>query len=589
VVELGACRARFDDLRTGRAIACREPFALFVAHDPAEVIGVLEAAERARADGAYVAGYLSYEAAPGLDPHLAVRASLLADRPPLACFVAFEHAEAVAPVERARARSPRDLFAALASDTTVAGYEKSVEAIKDAIARGETYQCNLTVRLSAPCDGDLEELYRDLAYAQSGSYCAFIDFGDQVLLSASPELFFSWEADSITVRPMKGTAARATNAIADTEIAHNLRNSAKERAENVMIVDLLRNDLGRIAEFGSVRVRALFELERYETLWQLTSTIDARTRAEITLVEVMRALFPCGSVTGAPKDATMALIAELESSPRGPYCGTIGLLSPRHAGPRARFSVAIRTLVVDRARAEMTYGTGGAITWDSDVRNEHAELVLKSAILAERREDFALFETMRLNEDASISDLGEHLARLRSSATYFGFRYDERAISATLARVRRETSAPARVRLELARDGTLGVALGALPTPTGALVRLALDEVLLGSRDPFRHHKTTRRDELDAARARHPLADDVIVCNEREELCETTIANLALLIDHQWYTPALSAGLLAGTRRSRLIADGLLKEAVLHLDDLQRAERLAVFNSLRGWRDAVLT
>ena len=266
-------------------------------------------------------------------------------------------------------------------DWSDADHRRAVERVRERIAAGDTYQVNLTDRLRAPFDGDPTELYADLAAAQAGAHNAYLDLGRHVLASASPELFFDWDGDVLRTRPMKGTAARGFSPDDDRRRGEELRSSAKERAENLMIVDLLRNDVSRVARVGSVDVPALFELEGYPTVWQLTSEITARTRADVGLVDVFRALFPCGSVTGAPKRASMQIVCELEPAPRGVYCGAIGLVAPPGGPFRARFGVAIRTAVVDRERRTAVYGAGGGITWGSDPAAERAELLAKAAIL----------------------------------------------------------------------------------------------------------------------------------------------------------------------------------------------------------------
>jgi para-aminobenzoate synthetase/4-amino-4-deoxychorismate lyase len=253
--------------------------------------------------------------------------------------------------------------------------------VRERIAAGDTYQVNLTVRLHGRVTGDLGRLYADLARAQGGRHAAFLDLGRHAVLSASPELFFEWTPGRLLTRPMKGTAPRGRTPAEDDERRRALVASDKERAENVMIVDLLRNDLGRVAEVGSVDVPVLCRAERYETVWQLTSDVTARPRADVGLVDIFGALFPSGSVTGAPKQRTMELIRELEGGPRGVYCGAIGVVAPAGHPWRARFSVAIRTVTVDRATGTAVFGTGGGITWSSDPVAEHAELLAKAAFL----------------------------------------------------------------------------------------------------------------------------------------------------------------------------------------------------------------
>ncbi|WP_269454023.1 aminodeoxychorismate synthase component I [Modestobacter italicus] len=346
------------------------------------MVPVLSEVDRSTSAGDWAFGYLSYEAAPGLDQALPVGASS-ADQPPLAWFGICGSPSDVPPVEPAPDRSPHEMR--WVPDWSADEHREAVLRVHEHIAAGETYQCNLTDRFRAQVDGDLEQLYANLILSQRGAYNAYLDLGRYVVASASPELFFEWCGDRLRTRPMKGTAARGRTTGEDEALAHLLLSSAKERAENLMIVDLLRNDLSRIARVGSVEVPELFTLERYPTVWQLTSEVTARTAPDVTLTDVFRALFPCGSVTGAPKRRTMELIRELESCSRGVYCGAVGLVAPPGAPFRARFNVAIRTVVADRSAGTAVYGAGGGITWDSSPSAERAELLTKAAILAQPR------------------------------------------------------------------------------------------------------------------------------------------------------------------------------------------------------------
>ena len=369
--------ARFDDLGSGRGLACPPPYRILTAARAAEVAPVLAEVERATAAGDWAFGYVSYEAAPGLDPALEV-VDPAADDPPPAWF-----GLCGSPVEVPPVRAPRGGGRATrwTPDWTSLDHANAVDRVREHIAAGDTYQCNLTDRLRASFAGDPAALYAGLAAAQCGRYNAYLDLGRFVIASASPELFFEWAGDRLRTRPMKGTAARGRDPVEDGERARRLRASPKEQAENLMIVDLLRNDLARVATVGSVDVTELFALERYPTVWQLTSEITARIRPGAGLVDVFRALFPCGSVTGAPKARSMQVIRDLEAGPRGVYCGAVGLVAPPGSAFRARFSVAIRTVVVDRESATAVYGAGGGITWDSDPAAERAELLAKAAVL----------------------------------------------------------------------------------------------------------------------------------------------------------------------------------------------------------------
>jgi para-aminobenzoate synthetase/4-amino-4-deoxychorismate lyase len=373
--------ARFDDLRAGVAWQLGPPAVILETNRPAEIAPLLAEIERATADGWWAYGFLAYEAAAGLDPGLAVHPG--AAGLPLAWFAVCAPPVAVAPVAVAPVPSASGGYRL--GRWELAWNERAhrdrVDAVRRYIAAGETYQANLTTRLTAEVDGDPRALYADLALGQRGAYNALVDTGRFVVASASPELFFELTGRDVRTGPMKGTAGRGATPAADAAIAAALRASAKERAENIMIVDLLRNDLARVATTGGVRVTSLCQVERFETVHQLTSRVEARLRPEVGLVDVFRALFPCGSVTGAPKPRTMEIIRELEDGPRGVYCGAVGLVAPPSARFQARFSVPIRTAVIDRATGRAEYGTGGGITWGSRPAAEYAELRAKAAVL----------------------------------------------------------------------------------------------------------------------------------------------------------------------------------------------------------------
>jgi para-aminobenzoate synthetase/4-amino-4-deoxychorismate lyase len=441
--------------------------------------------------------------------------------------------------------------------------------------------------MSGRVPGDPFLLYRDLALGQRGAYNAHLDLGRFAVASASPELFFERRGDAVLLRPMKGTERRGRDRDEDRRLAHRLRSSPKELAENVMIVDLMRNDIGRIAEIGSVDVPALFTVERYETVLQLTSDVTARLRPGTGLVELFRALFPCGSVTGAPKASSMEIIRSLEPDPRGVYCGAIGLVGPPDAPVRARFSVAIRTAVVDASSGEAVYGTGSGITWGSEAPAEHAEVLAKAAVLAARPREFELLETMRHDPEHGLRNRDRHLQRLAISAEHLGFRFHPATARRVLdARLADEPAA--RVRVRLRRDGSLAVDVEALPALSTGPVLLAVDDDPVDPREAWLYHKTSMREPYDERRNRRPDVDDVVMVNTRGELTEATRASLALELDGQWWTPPVESGCLPGVERARLLDLGVLRERVLRREDLYRAAGLAVTSSLRGWRAAEL-
>jgi para-aminobenzoate synthetase/4-amino-4-deoxychorismate lyase len=586
--------ARFDDLVPGseRSFRMVEPVGLLEARKPGEVPGTIEAAEAAAARGLWVAGFVAYDAAPGLDPELSVRVRSPDDpfaEIPLAWFAMFERREPVAPLEPPRSDPSTTAESPWHPSVDRPAYDAAIHRIRELIAAGHTYQVNYTLRLRARIAGDERGFYRDLALAQRGGYAALLDLGRYRVLSASPELFFHIDGERITTRPMKGTAPRGRWLAEDEETAARLAASEKERAENAMIVDLLRNDLGRVCRAGSVEVERMHETERFETVWQLTSTIAGDLKPGTSLVEVFGALFPSGSVTGAPKVRTTRIITDLEDAARGVYCGAIGYLAPSGSGePRANFNVAIRTVALDTRSGTAEYGVGGGVTYDSTSANEFEEVLAKARVLTEIRPAFELLETLRHEPDTSFHDLEEHLARLGSSARYFGFRLDPEAAIASLKAAVADRATPSAVRLTLLRDGTIETEVRDLPDTPAQPVRVALDDDPVDPSDVWLFHKTTRRAPYERRRDRRPDVDDVLLVNDRSGVTESTIANLAVLVADTWVTPPVDAGLLPGTRRAAMLAAGELVERTVTIEQLRRAPEIALVSSLRGWRPAVL-
>lgn len=557
------------------------------AHRPEAVKEALAAAEDATERGLWAAGYVAYEASPGIDPALVVRSRPPEDQfagLPLVWFGLFEDR-----IEGPAARidsgpySVSDWMPSISRDE----YETAVERVRDHIRNGDTYQINFTLRLRAEFSGDEMAFYADLCAAQRAGQCAYINTGRFRILSASPELFLEVDNNRIITRPMKGTTPRGRTPAEDEAASGRLVASPKERAENAMIVDLLRNDLGRVAEPGSVTVPKLFEAERYETLWQMTSTVEARLPEEADPMAAFRVLFPSGSVTGAPKVRSMQIASELEDSPRGVYTGAIGFLAPAGAeGPKARFNVAIRTVVIDPETGAAEYGVGGGITYDSVATREWEECLTKALVLAERRPEFELIETIRYS-GGRFPLRDRHLARLASSAAYFGFRFEKAEVAAALEKAVTDLG-DARVRLALSRDGQSTFTTAPLPASNPPPVRLAIDHEPVDSKDPFLFHKTTRRDAYEERAKRHPEADDVLLVNERGEITESTIANVAAKLDGNWFTPPVDSGCLPGVYRQALIEEGRVEERRLSVADVMEADGLALMNAVRLWRKATV-
>jgi para-aminobenzoate synthetase/4-amino-4-deoxychorismate lyase len=579
---------RFDDRLSGHRYGFRGRGEVVAAHHIDEVIPAFEYVESEVAEGRWAAGFVSYEAAPAFDDVLIVR-SAGSDGSgrssiPLLWFALYDQRVDPGPVP--------DGEYELSTWEGVEGrdqYRRSLARIQSHIRAGDTYQVNYTYHQAARWRGDARAFYADLLTAQSAAYGAYLDTGRFQILSASPELFFVREDDHIVCRPMKGTSARGRWAAEDRALLASLLSSEKERAENVMIVDLIRNDLGRVARFGTVKVDELTAAEQYETVWQLVSTVSADLLPATSTIDLFRALFPCGSVTGAPKVRTMGIIAEVEAAPRGVYCGTIGMLAPPGSGAAAAsFSVAIRTVTIDAEAGSASYGIGGGITHDSQADQEYAETRTKARVLVRKSAEFELIETLRWSSGSGYSFLGEHLDRLQESAEYCGFPCDRGAVERQLeATTRGIIDDPARVRLLLHHDGRLSLHIERLIEPRGPLL-LAIDEVPVDPSDWRLFHKTSLRDRYRQARRRHPAADDVLLVNLDGEITESTIANVIVRVDGDWVTPPLASGCLPGVMRRVLLEQGEIREAPVFISDLAHAEGLALINSVRLRVPAVL-
>ncbi|WDD96447.1 aminodeoxychorismate synthase component I [Burkholderia sp. FERM BP-3421] len=485
---------------------------------------------------------------------------------------------------------------------TRAAFDAALAAVQRALRDGDSYQVNYTYRLDFDAFGAPLALYRRLRARQPVRYGALIALPDDGwIVSCSPELFIEKAGARLRARPMKGTAPRAAEPAADAAMARLLANDPKNRAENVMIVDLLRNDVSRVARTGSVRVPALFSVEPYASVWQMTSTVEAELRDGVRFADVLRALFPCGSITGAPKHETLKLIDALESTPRGLYTGALGWLdaaSDDGAHPCGDFclSVAIRTLTLAPADAQGrrrgVMGVGAGIVLDSVAADEYAECELKARFLTGAEPGFALFETMQATRADGVRHLDRHLARLRASADAFGFAYDEAALRAALAARCAAFDEPGahRVRLALAKDGALeltGAPLKPLADgPVGVMLASEHGFAAVPSGDALLLHKTTRRAHYDRAwqQAEQQGCFDMLFVNERGELTEGGRSTVFVKLDGRWYTPPLASGVLPGVMRGVLLEDPLLaaSERVLTQDDLLRAEALMLSNALRG-------
>ncbi|MEY4764534.1 MAG: aminodeoxychorismate synthase component [Pseudomonadota bacterium] len=590
----------------------RRPRQWLVAHDPMQVPALLDAAHAHALAGRWCVGWLAYEAAPGLNPTLPVKAT--SPGAVHAVWAVFDEAEAGWPSAQGEARAsgpaPGWHMGPWSAPWSDAQARSRIHAIHDLIRAGEVYQINLTESLSAPwAAGDatqptpaLLSCFEALHRSQPDGFALYLDGRHAtrqpgVVMSVSPELFVDWQGDTLTTRPMKGTAPRRWDHADDQAQAEHLRRSDKERAENLMIVDLLRNDLSRVAATGSVKVPSLFDVQALPTVWQMTSTVTAQARPGLKLSELMAALFPCGSVTGAPKRQAMHHIARLESAPRGVYCGAAGVMAP---GGRVTLNVPIRTVSVHTPPPAAPWrahcGIGSGITLDAQADGEIAEWRHKRAFLLRAEAPFQLLESLRL-EAGQLLRLDAHLARLRRAALYFGYTREadwpvldarvRQALSTALAAHQRlnaqaaEAAGVAKVRLLVPAQGKPTVEVQPLnASPAAIAVHWAGQP--MPEPDAFIRHKTTHRRAYEAHK---PPAGcfDTLLHNARGELTEFTIGNLALDVDGHWLTPALSSGLLPGVMRGELLASGQLTEAVLTLDHLRRAKGAALINSVRGW------
>jgi para-aminobenzoate synthetase/4-amino-4-deoxychorismate lyase len=566
--------AILHDAATGRWLRFQNPTATITARRLADVRSCLDEIEQSvERSRLHAAGWIAYEAAAAFDSALTTHAPAAF---PLLWFGLFEE-PATVDLPAAEAALPDGWRPNTPTET----YVRAFDRIKTHIRAGDTYQVNFTYRLLRDAfDQDPWQAFLALIDAQRPAFGAYMSAGPWRICSASPELFFRLDGACLVSRPMKGTTPRGLSAAGDRMQAAALLASEKNRAENLMIVDMVRNDMGRIARPGSIQVSDLCALEKFPTLWQLTSTVAAETDSSVA--DIFSALFPPASITGAPKKRTMEIIADLERSPRNIYTGAMGFHFP---GRRAQFNVSIRTLLLDTRTRSAEYGIGGGIVWDSDCQCEQAECRTKARILsAPPPASFSLLETMLWTPETGFHLLARHLQRLRESADYFDFACDD-------ARIRQELNAfaltlPAganRLRLLLAKDGTVELQSSPLPPASPRTIpHVALARRPVNPASAFLYHKTTNRSIYEDAKSDFPDHDDVILFNENGQATESTIANLAVELDGILCTPSVECGLLPGTARAQLLAEGRLREQPIPVAILGASPRLFLFNSVRG-------
>ena len=550
------------------------PVEVLYTHDLNHVKNVLnEVQDKVEKKKLIAAGYLSYEAAPAFDNAYRVneKGSL-----PLICFGLFKDYKIEKILESQKLESAEAIEWEVTTDRTL--YESHLKYIKDQIKLGNTYQVNYTLRkhsntISNPYDFFLEK-------AQDAPYAAFIDSDEHTIISMSPELFFKLSGDSLICKPMKGTSKRGKTLHEDIVLMEDLKNSEKDQAENIMITDMLRNDMGKISNTGSVKVLSEFDIEKYPTVWQMTSSIESQANASIT--GIFEALFPCASVTGAPKVSSMKIISEIEDQPREIYTGAIGYIAPNN---EAQFSVPIRTILSDKKAHRSVYGTGSGIVWDSEIQKEWDECQNKSAILSAGSQDFELFETMRWNSSKKIFLEKLHLDRLKDSAEFYDYKFHHEKISNKLQDYLKnlEPESEKVIRLFLAKDGEIRLTTSAYKEQNKdkpQFISLATRPV--NSEDRSLYHKTTNRSVYENAIGENPDCDDILLWNEAGNITESTISNVIFKKDSEYYTPPVSCGLLSGTYRAHLISQGHLKERIIPKAEINLYSEIYLINSVRG-------
>lgn len=557
-----------DFKELGQRLIFENPLIELSAKSVKDVKTILQEVENYQKQGYYVIGYVSYEAAKAFDEKFPVKSSPLSAEY-LAYFTV--HQEVKKEPFPCQSQKNIQLPKSWQSKTTKGDYEKAFARIKEEFRQGNTYQVNYTLQLSSQLEEDALALYNHLVIAQEAAYNCYIEHDDFAILSVSPELFFLKKGNRIITRPMKGTITRGYRTKEDLQNKIWLANDSKNRAENMMIIDLLRNDMGRISEIGSVKVTKLCEVEQYSTVWQMTSTIESQLQSDKSLLDIFSALFPCGSITGAPKIATMAIINQLEKQPRGVYCGTIGICLPNGD---AIFNVGIRT--IQKLGNQAIYGAGGGITWGSVCEDEYKEVCDKAAVLYRNQPDFDILTTARVSHK-QVVDLDEHIKRLKESARYFAYPFSQEEFLAKLSKQLWELDdADYRLRILVKQTGAIQFQLVELRELPENYLKAELVHRSESIDSPFTYFKTTYRPHLQS------LSGESIFISNKGYLQETTIGNLILEIDGKWYTPSVDVGILDGICRQKLIKEGRVFEAYLTKDDLKKASHIYACNSVRG-------
>jgi len=565
------------DADLGQWLSFSQPIEIYTVTSHDEILSTIDLVEQQlKKNKAWAAGWLSYEASGAFDNALITHPN---SDFPLLWFGIFNKCEIV-DLEQIISADHVNVFQQTVwnLNSNLSEYSSKIRRIKQEIKNGNTYQVNYTIRQYADLDISAEDAF--LGFAANARYGAFLNTGRFALCSASPELFFEINDSEISSRPMKGTAPRGRFLAEDLRLRDELYESEKNRAENLMIVDMIRNDIGRIAQSGSVKVPKLFDIEKYPTVWQMTSTVTALKEMSLCLADVFKALFPCASITGAPKTNTMKIINQLEPSVRNIYTGTIGFIRPDMS---MQFNVAIRTVLIDTLYNQAEYGVGGGIVWDSSSGSEYQECLTKSKVLSGKGTfTHQLLETILWTPEDGFFLLDYHLSRLQQSAEYFDYYLDLEKAKVVLGLEIKGKQNSQRIRLLLDKFGAIQIESIDFDKP--ALTdkyRVKLADQPIDSNDIYLYHKTTNRSNYDYYLAKHVDYNDVLLINEMGELTESCIANLVVEIDEKKYTPPVLSGLLNGTYRQYLLDKGDISERVITKKELQQAQQCYLVNSVR--------
>ena len=548
----------------------------------------IEEIEKEIAKGNYAAGFFSYEAGYFFEETLIRKRKY---KFPLLWFGIFKRPLRIRRSLKEPRKTPEVFLKGATLNINFKRYQADIKKIKKHIEKGNVYQINYTFKNRFNYPGNWLDLYINLRNSQKVSYSGIIKFNNHVILSFSPELFFRRAKDVIETRPMKGTYKRGKDLKEDKHNILKLKNSTKDRSENLMIVDLLRNDFGRISEAGSVKAQELFKIEKYKTLLQMISIVSAKLKKDISLNELFESIFPCGSVTGAPKIRAMRIIRNLEKESRGIYTGSIGYLTPEK---KAVFNVAIRTLVLDTNKKKAEMGIGSGIVYDSKAKNEFQECLLKADFTKKTPSDFELIETMLVKKNRKIYLLAAHLKRLKKSLKYFNFCYNESVIKNKLQKYLKKlnNSKIYKLRLLLSKDGSLIISHSPIKESHHKDLKVVISNKRSNSDNIFLYHKTTNRSFYDNEykKALEKGLTEVIFLNERGQVAEGAISNIIIKKNSCYYTPPAGCGLLSGVYRQHLInkKNFPLKEKVLCKQDLLRANKIFICNSVRGLREVKL-